>query len=733
MAYYFIFLISYIFLVHGKLNNFGDEDVLKATDFVYWPNATIPFFINSEHFDAEQKLSILTSLSLLAFKTCLKINPVMSEPSGRHVLVIENPNGVRKCVISKAGHSSEEPHRMTLGYDCLKSPQIDMMMMRALGFSFEHNRASRDIFVDVIFENIQPDAIDLFTKDKLLPRELINIRYDVDSVMHFGERDFSKNGHRTIIFKNRSTKQNRAGFSDSDLRKIEVVYGPECQKRDRQEKIELCRKYPNFRRKRDVSVESIRSLRVNPEITAPPELPANISETIKNLDLTDEVNEIVQKVHMLTATALKNARVKYCNGTKDELRSSSNATNVKPDVLGIVELVAAYTENVVENAIANMTEFCQTSETLETYLRASCSFYDSNNGRCRQYFRSTKSGAVKHSTQHRPTYYYHTRHEGRTKNSNFLPIGYRAREDNETLNERIVSNITDIVNANESVKLGPQASFQEEVDSKILVRKKRPSENVTNNTNGDDRVSRRKRDTDEVKGKPTEDNAHNVTVKNNESQVPDNDNGMKIPVNDNVQKDTNDDELLENGSNDGDKAVLRMVTQINADKKRRFMRDRIRNIQNSRESTTEKYNRKRKERERKQRYEEERFEDYEESASNGQSLEIRKRDKGRPHTIEKVKLSKKNEEFYNERKWPEGIVRYVIKDSEKYDIEDIRTRLAEVNSILKEKTCASLEEITESETERFEDYLVLDNSPDYVTGRVGGRQSSERVTPLLKF
>ncbi|VVC90759.1 unnamed protein product [Leptidea sinapis] len=166
MAYYFIFLISYIFLVHGKLNNFGDEDVLKATDFVYWPNATIPFFINSEHF----------------------------EPSGRHVLVIENPNGVRKCVISKAGHSSEEPHRMTLGYDCLKSPQIDMMMMRALGFSFEHNRASRDIFVDVIFENIQP--------------ELINIRYDVDSVMHFGERDFSKNGHRTIIFKHK-TKSGR--------------------------------------------------------------------------------------------------------------------------------------------------------------------------------------------------------------------------------------------------------------------------------------------------------------------------------------------------------------------------------------------------------------------------------------------------------------------------------------------------------------------------------------------
>lgn len=44
-------------------------------------------------------------------------------------------------------------------------------------------------------------SISLFTKERKLPVELRMLPYDLDSVLHFGERDYSKNGHRTIIFK----------------------------------------------------------------------------------------------------------------------------------------------------------------------------------------------------------------------------------------------------------------------------------------------------------------------------------------------------------------------------------------------------------------------------------------------------------------------------------------------------------------------------------------------------
>ncbi|KAJ0169701.1 hypothetical protein K1T71_014886 [Dendrolimus kikuchii] len=88
----------------------------------------------------------------------------------------------------------------------------------------------------------------------------------------------------------------------------------------------------------------------------------------------------------------------------------------------------------------------------------------------------------------------------------------------------------------------------------------------------------------------------------------------------------------------------------------------------------------------------------------------------------RVELSKANQEFYKERQWPGGLVPYVIQDLKGFDLEDMRGRLKEVNDILKAKTCVKTQEMTEKEAEGYEDYLLLDTSPDYVTGRVGGRQ-----------
>ncbi|CAH2065173.1 unnamed protein product, partial [Iphiclides podalirius] len=146
-----------------------DTNVVKTEHYVIWPNAVIPFYIDPEHFDHEQALSIMTALSLFAFKTCLKFNPVLVRPTGsQHVLTFENPSGVRKCVFNTEGHSPEGPHRITLGYGCMRSPQIEMMLMRALGFPFEHNRASRDLYIDVQFENIDPVILCMPNMDLIL-------------------------------------------------------------------------------------------------------------------------------------------------------------------------------------------------------------------------------------------------------------------------------------------------------------------------------------------------------------------------------------------------------------------------------------------------------------------------------------------------------------------------------------------------------------------------------------
>ncbi|XP_028160923.1 uncharacterized protein LOC114353216 [Ostrinia furnacalis] len=631
-------------------------------------------------------MSIMTTLSLFAFKTCLKFLPVLAPPRGnQHVLVIANPQGVRKCVPSTSGHSIDEPHTVILGYDCLRPPHIEMMLMKALGFPFEHNRASRDVFIEVQFENIEPHAMQLFTKDVKLPLELRALSYDVDSVLHFGERDYSKNGHRTIIFKDRSNapvRQNRVGLSPIDLRKIEIVYGPECRKRDRQEKIELCQNYPGVARKKREVTEG--NLRVNRDITPPPEgASEQINNSLKDLGIEDEVQDVVDQVYKVSSKALRNARAKYCNVTKPDLRVSEekfNRNNSNPDILGIIETIADYARNMVDNAVANLTEFCRTSEDLNMYqrARARCPFYGARD--CPVSYKSTKSGPVRYSTQHRPVYFQSTKNDGRPYRPQF------ARTGNET------GNSTEGVGS----------------------RKKRHAEIPTK---ADDAEARRR--DEEV-----------TTVENQRRS----DNDTNIPV-------------TVPANNNNTKAGLRIATDIPEKKRieyetewpgnhRRFKaKKKVRSEKEWDDSNVSLEKREERETNIKQR--ERQIKQRERIIGRGKKTRhVQNRQKSRllreqpEHPPEAhntdgmtVHLSKANQEFYNERKWPDGVVRYILVEDPNYDLDDVRRRLAEVNSILEKKTCVKLEEITEDEAKEHEDYLVVDTSADFVTGRVGGRQN----------
>lgn len=374
--------------------------------------------------------------------------------------------------------------------------------------------------------------IDLFAKDPKLPPELRNLPYDVNSVLHFGDRDFSKNGHRTIIFKasihlnifytqtykenkkkirsfisdwfvfqDRNTKQKIIGLTTTDLRKIEIVYGPECRKRDRQAKIDLCQHYPGIiRKKRNIDIESHRSLRVNPDITPPPEnLIEETSKSIKDLGIVNGVQNIIEDVYKLTALALKNARVKYCNETKESLRSDTTRKEKHPktDILGIIEVITDYTQNIVDDAVSNLTEFCESSQSMDTYVRSKCGWYDQGNGRCRLYFKSTKSGAVKYSTQHRPVYLQSTKHEGRAVVYNYAHIGYRAgpdtnnSTDNKTIERRkrsITSDKTETIKDEEiqnttDVITGENNNLTDSVDTSKAILRMATTINWQNNSN----------------------------------------------------------------------------------------------------------------------------------------------------------------------------------------------------------------------------------------------------------
>uniref|UniRef100_A0A2H1VKD9 SFRICE_004491 n=1 Tax=Spodoptera frugiperda TaxID=7108 RepID=A0A2H1VKD9_SPOFR len=281
---------------------------------------------------------------------------------------------------------------------------------------------------------------------------------------------------QNIYFQNHNLRQKRVGLTTNDLRKIELVYGPECRIRDRQEKFELCQAYPGLvRRKRDIEPTdgllrgkrdigiteppANKSLRVNRNITPPPllvNLPEatplsetqidnttdtgidganHITESLNSLGIANETDDIIEQVYKVSALALKNARDKYCNTTENtseiikpvdntERKKVSNSS----DILGILEVIADYAKSMVDHAIQNLTTFCESSKSIEEYQRQ-CR-YTGPNSRCPKTYRSTKGGAVKFSTQHYPVYKQQTKHDGRPVKASY--VKFRRNDDSVT-------------------------------------------------------------------------------------------------------------------------------------------------------------------------------------------------------------------------------------------------------------------------------------------------------------
>ena len=68
----------------------------------------------------------------------------------------------------------------------------------AIGFWHEHTRADRDQYIEILYENIDPNATKYF--DILPENELDNLDtpYDLGSIMHLPLNQFSSNGNNTM-------------------------------------------------------------------------------------------------------------------------------------------------------------------------------------------------------------------------------------------------------------------------------------------------------------------------------------------------------------------------------------------------------------------------------------------------------------------------------------------------------------------------------------------------------
>lgn len=199
----------------------------------------------------------------------------------------------------------------------------------------------------------------------------------------------------------------------------------------------------NERRKREI--EKVQSLRINPEITPPPEkvLTKELENRIKVLAIENEVQDLIEQVHKIAAKALEKARMKHCNDTNVSLEANTTTH----DMIEVIEATTNYISFVVNKALTNLSIFCDNNNSIDAFQRVRCGYGTGN--RCPVSYKSTKSGAVKHSTQHRPYIIQSTKHDGKgrkiqydswLRSSNGTEGARRKRDVTENVTENTIAN-----------------------------------------------------------------------------------------------------------------------------------------------------------------------------------------------------------------------------------------------------------------------------------------------------
>ncbi|XP_063633300.1 seminal metalloprotease 1-like [Cydia splendana] len=190
-----------------------------------WPDRTVVYHIEEDDFDEDQVKLIEEGMADIASKSCIKFRP--RKKDDEHSVVIQ---GSANGCFSNVGFSSQDDEGdasqvLNLSNGCFRHGTVVHEMLHTLGFYHMQSTYDRDEFVNIVWENIRAGTEHNFAKYTNDTVTDFGVPYDFDSVMHYPETAFSKNGNKTIIPLQENVKiGQRDGLSESDILKLNKMY-----------------------------------------------------------------------------------------------------------------------------------------------------------------------------------------------------------------------------------------------------------------------------------------------------------------------------------------------------------------------------------------------------------------------------------------------------------------------------------------------------------------------------
>ncbi|XP_043087343.1 astacin-like metalloendopeptidase [Puntigrus tetrazona] len=156
---------------------------------------------------------ILDAFDMISEKTCVKFHRHAKETD---YLRFEEGSGCASYVGCIGGEQS-----VMVGPKC-NVGNICHEIIHSLGFHHEHTRFDRDDHVIILDENIISGKEDNFMKRK---GNTLGIKYDAESIMHYGSKYFSRNGKHTMDpIESGVTIGQRTHLSHLDVQRIRTLY-----------------------------------------------------------------------------------------------------------------------------------------------------------------------------------------------------------------------------------------------------------------------------------------------------------------------------------------------------------------------------------------------------------------------------------------------------------------------------------------------------------------------------
>lgn len=157
-------------------------------------------------------------------KTCIRF-----KRRGNETAYVNFVNG-RGCssYVGRIGRRQD----ITLARRCWKRGIVVHEIGHAIGFFHEQSRPDRDNFVTIQWSNIPAGKRRNFRKYSRSTIDSLGTQYDYGSIMHYGNKAFSRNGRVTIkVKRSGAVIGQRRGLSTTDARQANLLYKTQCTRR----------------------------------------------------------------------------------------------------------------------------------------------------------------------------------------------------------------------------------------------------------------------------------------------------------------------------------------------------------------------------------------------------------------------------------------------------------------------------------------------------------------------